>query len=159
MEVDFAAAAHATQELMGLREVFGELGIPVSESLVVHMDNQAAIKQVQNETSAGKAKHIDVKYKFTKDLYFKGIITPTYVPTGEIAANLLTKSFAAPRLREPYALYGLEMRVSSNRRRRHATVMEEVLGVHVHVQARSRRRVRCEGLQAGHPWQLGTRRR
>ncbi|KAE8996641.1 hypothetical protein PF005_g26984 [Phytophthora fragariae] len=113
MEAEFVAAVHAAQELMGLCELFRELGIPISEPMVMHMDNQAAVKQVQNETSSGKAKHIDVKYKFTKDLAAKGIIAPTYVPTGEMAADLLTKSFAAPKLRELCTLCGLDIRVTS----------------------------------------------
>lgn len=61
MEKELVAAVNAAQELMGLRERFLELGIPIAEAMLMYMDKQAVIKQVQNATSSGKAKHIDVK--------------------------------------------------------------------------------------------------
>ncbi|KAE8967916.1 hypothetical protein PR001_g27949 [Phytophthora rubi] len=87
MEEELVAAGHAAQ---GFRERFRELGILIADTMVMYMDNQAAIKQVQNATISGKAKHIDVKYNFTKDLAAKGINAPTYVPTGEMETDLLT---------------------------------------------------------------------
>ncbi|POM69431.1 Transposon Polyprotein Reverse transcriptase [Phytophthora palmivora] len=86
MEAEFIAAAHAAQDLMRLRECFLEL--PQGEA-------------------------IDVKYKFSKDLACKGIITPTYIPTGEMVADLLTKSFVASKLHKLRTLCGLDTRATS----------------------------------------------
>ena len=72
------------------------------------MDNQAAIAQVKSEASSYKSKHIDIKHKYIKDIYRKKIITPVYVTTVEMKADLLTKAMAAPTFKNLRGMIGLE---------------------------------------------------
>ena len=64
MEADFTSASHAGQELLGLREHLSELGVVVELPMKIEMYNEAAIRQMENEESSARAKHIDIKRKF-----------------------------------------------------------------------------------------------
>ena len=98
MEAEITSASHAGQELLGLRELLSELGFVVEFPMKMGMDNQAVIRQLENEESSARSKHIDIKLKFIKDYAKKGIVKPTYVSTEMMAADMITKAFSAPRL-------------------------------------------------------------
>lgn len=100
MEAEFTSASHVGRELLGLRELVRELHHVVSEPMHMHMDNQAAIKQLKSEDSMASAKHVDIRIKFICDYTRKGIVEPTYVESRLMTADLLTKSFPAPRMAE-----------------------------------------------------------
>ncbi|KAE9016159.1 hypothetical protein PR002_g13733 [Phytophthora rubi] len=51
-------------ELLGVRELLGELGITHDIPMSLCVDNQAALNQLDGEDSSSKAKHIDVRVKF-----------------------------------------------------------------------------------------------
>jgi hypothetical protein len=59
----------------------------------MHMDNQAAIKQLKSEDSMASAKHVDIRIKFICDYARKCIVRPKYVESRLMKANLLTKAF------------------------------------------------------------------
>ena len=107
MESEFIAAARAVQELLGLLELVREVGCPVKLPVQLCMYNQAAISQVQSEASSYRAKHVYIKHKMIKYVYQKGIIIPTYVPTNEMKADLLTKALSTPTFRNLCAMIGL----------------------------------------------------
>lgn len=67
MEGEFTSASHAGHELLGLRELLSELEFVVELPMKMRMDNQAAIRQMENEESSTHAKHIDIEIKFIKD--------------------------------------------------------------------------------------------
>ncbi len=71
------------------------------------MDNQVVIAQITSEASSQRSKHIDIKYKFLKDLYYKGKITPIPVPTKSMIADTMTKAFPTSDFRRLCALIGL----------------------------------------------------
>ncbi len=73
---------------MLLREIGCTLALP----LPIKMGNQAAISQIASEASSQRSKHIDIKYKFLKDLYLKQILDPVHVSTKSMLADLLTKA-------------------------------------------------------------------
>ena len=98
MEAEITSASHADQELLGLRELLSELVFVVEFPMKMGMDNQAVIRQLDNEESSVRSKHIDIKLKFIKDYAKKGIVKPTYVSTEMMAADMITKAFSAPRL-------------------------------------------------------------
>jgi hypothetical protein len=107
MESEFVAAARGVQELLGCQELLGEIGATPMQPIPVYMDNQAAIAQIISEASSQRSKHIDIKYKFLKDLYYKEQIKPIHVPTKSMIADLMTKAFPTPDFRRLCALIGL----------------------------------------------------
>ena len=67
MESEFVAASDQVRELFGIREMLCEIGKPSMLPMALHVDNQAALKQLAGEASSLKAKHIDVRLKFVCD--------------------------------------------------------------------------------------------
>jgi hypothetical protein len=61
MEAEFTSASHVGRELLGLRELVRELYFAVYQPMPMHMDNQAAIKQLEFEYSMASAKHVDIR--------------------------------------------------------------------------------------------------
>ncbi|CAH0516987.1 unnamed protein product [Peronospora belbahrii] len=57
-EAKFVAAPLVVSDMLGLRELLGEIGVRVAKPMLMHVGNEAAIKQIQGEDSAGRAKHI-----------------------------------------------------------------------------------------------------
>jgi hypothetical protein len=76
--------------------------------MLLKMDNQAAIAQIASEASSQRSKHIDIKYKFLKDLYLRQVINPVHVPTNSMLADLLTKSLPTPEFRRLSSMIGLQ---------------------------------------------------
>ena len=64
MEAEFVDAAEASRELIGVREMLDEVGMAPALPMLIHVDNQAAIKQLEGEAPSIKAKHVDVRLKF-----------------------------------------------------------------------------------------------
>jgi hypothetical protein len=109
MEAEYVSAARTAQELFGVKSLLSELGIETSSPMKMYMDNQAAIKQITNEGSSSKSKHIDVKLKFLKDYAQKSVLAPEYVSTNLMKADLLTKSFGGVKIQELRESVGLKL--------------------------------------------------
>ena len=64
MEVEFVAASEQVRELLGIREMLCEIGKTPMLTMALHVDNQAALKQLAGEASSLKTKHFEVRLKF-----------------------------------------------------------------------------------------------
>jgi hypothetical protein len=49
-----------------------------------------------NEASSSKKKHVDIKYKFIKDLYRHAVLSPSYVTATNMKADILTMILPEP---------------------------------------------------------------
>jgi hypothetical protein len=94
-------------ELLGVRELLGELGVAHISPMTLCVDNQAALKQLDGEGSSSKAKHIDVRIKFVGALAKRGVLKAEYLESKMMPADVLTKAFEAPRLADLRAIIGL----------------------------------------------------
>nr|CCA16869.1 PREDICTED: similar to retrotransposon protein putati [Albugo laibachii Nc14] len=97
MEAEFVAASLMASDLLGLEEILGEIGVCVVKPMMMHVYNQAAIKQIQGEDSSVRAKYIVVRLKYTKDYSQKEVTQVEYCESRLMRADILTKTFAAPR--------------------------------------------------------------
>ncbi|KAE8991915.1 hypothetical protein PR002_g20705 [Phytophthora rubi] len=100
MEAEFVAASQGTAEMLGIVELLSEIGIKVEVPYKLHVDNQAAIKQIEGEDTSGRAKHIDIRLKFIKDLSRNKGLNVSYCESKLMRADILTKTLPAPRLEE-----------------------------------------------------------
>jgi hypothetical protein len=62
---------------------------------------------MREEASSQRSKHVDIKHKFLKDLYYKNKLKPIHVPTKSMLADLMTKAFPTPDFRRLCTLIGL----------------------------------------------------
>ena len=67
MEAEFVAASETARELLGLREMLSEIGMAPKLPMLMHVDNQAAVRRIEGEASLLKAKYIDVGVNFVCD--------------------------------------------------------------------------------------------
>jgi hypothetical protein len=107
MESEFAAFARGVQDLLGCYELLQEVGCSTAQPMPVYKDNQGAIAQIQSEASSQRSKHIDIKYKFLKHLYYNNRIIPIHVPTKSMLADLKTKAFPTPNFHRLCSMIGL----------------------------------------------------
>ena len=102
MEAEYAAATVAIQDLLWTKHALEECGLPVQTPMLLRVDNQAAITQLNDESSSCKAKHVDVKLKFAKDHITRGDIKPKFVDTANQVADISRKP-SQPRSSRPCA--------------------------------------------------------
>ncbi|OWZ14603.1 polyprotein [Phytophthora megakarya] len=60
----YTAASVLATEVLGIRELLNELDVKLEIPMPLLVDNQAALKQLDGESSSRKAKHVDVRIKF-----------------------------------------------------------------------------------------------
>lgn len=97
-EAEYVTACLAAQEVQWIRQLLAELEVPCLDGpTTVYSDSQSAMHMANNPT-AGRAKHMDIKYHFVKDACENGVVAFKYCHTNEQAADLLTKALARPKL-------------------------------------------------------------
>jgi Reverse transcriptase (RNA-dependent DNA polymerase)/Integrase core domain len=89
-EAEYMSAAVAVKEGLWLHKLLSSLDITVA---TVHIlcDNQSAIKLLKNPIFSARSKHIDVAHHFARERVQSKEVTFHYVPTTEMAADMLTK--------------------------------------------------------------------
>ncbi len=81
---------------------------PTRNLLIIFADNQGAIKLSKNPQYHNRTKHIDVKYHFIRESCQNGLIKMIYIPTGEMVADILTKSLPRDKHNKHMKSMGLE---------------------------------------------------
>ena len=81
-----------------------EIGAAPKLPILMHVDNQAAIRQLEGEASSITAKHIDVRVKFVCDFARRGIVLTQYVRSEQMLADLMTKALDATKISKLRAL-------------------------------------------------------
>jgi hypothetical protein len=96
-EAEYVTACFAAQEIQWIRQLLAEINVPFgADATTVYSDSQSAMHMASNPTS-GRAKHMDIKYHFTKEAVERGVVSFKYVHTSEQAADGLTKGLAGPK--------------------------------------------------------------
>jgi hypothetical protein len=71
------------------QQVFG-----LHKAIVLHCDNQAALKVCEQSTDQKRTKHIDMHYHFFRSHIANKIVWATWTPTTKMVADILTKAYA-----------------------------------------------------------------
>ena len=101
MEVEFVAASEQVRELLGIREMLCEIGKTPMLTMALHVDNQAALKQLAGEASSLKSKqHIDLRLNFVCYYARREVVAAQFVRSELQLADLLTKAFDSAKLAE-----------------------------------------------------------
>jgi hypothetical protein len=106
-DTEFVAAASASQEVVWMRALLGELGFPISGPSLLLLDNQSAIQAGKNPEHHGHMKHLDLRFYWLRVVVVAGQIVLRYVPTADMAANLLTKGLARIKVAAAWPQLGL----------------------------------------------------
>jgi len=90
-----------------MRQLLQELGFTVPSALTLCMDNQSAIQVAKHPEHHGRMKHLDLRWFWLRDVVGKGDISPTFVPTRDMPADLLTKALPQVKVQQFCQLLGL----------------------------------------------------
>ena len=90
------SVADAIRELQWLRALLGELRQEQAKPVVLYNDNKGTTQLVKNGGSLHqRSKHIDIRHHYIRELVADGTVEVTWIPTGEMLADLLTKPLSA----------------------------------------------------------------
>lgn len=73
-EAEYRALAKAATELIWMKQLLGEIGFPISGSMNLRCDNQAAIHIASNPVFYERTKHIEIDCHYIKDTVKDNII-------------------------------------------------------------------------------------
>ena len=85
----------ASQEALWVKHLLEDIGLSAQLPIQVNEDNQACISFSKDPRHHSRAKHIDTRYHFARDLVLDGVIGVQYCPTKEMVADVLTKAVPA----------------------------------------------------------------
>ena len=89
-EAEYVAAATAAREATYLQGLLSDLDLKQIPT-TLYEDNQGCIAMTKAECANKRTKHIDVKHKYANELVSNQTIRLGYLPTDEMAADILTK--------------------------------------------------------------------
>ncbi|SGY38197.1 BQ5605_C003g01977 [Microbotryum silenes-dioicae] len=93
-DAKYLALAHAGKEAIFLRQLFGELGLPSSQPVLIYGNNQGANALTKNPVFHARTRHICLREHFVRDMVSLGDISVQYIATGEMTVNIFTKALS-----------------------------------------------------------------
>jgi hypothetical protein len=97
-EAEYIAAVSAGKEIRWMRNLLVEIGFPATAPSILRIDNPSAISVAKHPEHHGRMKQLDLSWYWLRDVVHKEIIAPTFVPTTEQPADILTKALARPKV-------------------------------------------------------------
>jgi hypothetical protein len=97
-EAEYIAAVEAGKEMIWICNILSEFGYKVDRASIIKMDNQSAISISKNPEHHGNMKHLDLCFYWLRDTVESGFISPSYIPTSEMVANILAKPLPLAKL-------------------------------------------------------------
>jgi hypothetical protein len=92
-EAEYMGLASSTQEMLYLKALCLQFGIPVDFPVVLG-DNMSALALVSNPVHHARTKHIDIRHHYCREALESGIIDYQYVHTLLNVADTFTKPLA-----------------------------------------------------------------
>ncbi|KAG9458911.1 hypothetical protein H6P81_003419 [Aristolochia fimbriata] len=97
-EAEYRALADTTSELVWLRWLLQDMGVPLDSSTPLYYDNKSVMQIAHNAIFHERTKHIEVDCHFIRHHYVVGTARLLYVPSEDQVADLFTKSLTRSRV-------------------------------------------------------------
>jgi hypothetical protein len=104
-EAKFISVVSAGQEIVWMHSFLGELGCSFDAPSLLLVDNQSAIQVTRDPEHHGRMKHLDLRFFWLSDMV--NSIPVCYIPTADMAADLLTKALARVKVAAALPQLGL----------------------------------------------------
>lgn len=99
VEAEYIAGATSACDLLYIKGLYYDFNTPDSDiKCVLYMDNKGAIQLSKSFENSKRAKHIDIRNHFLKDLIIKKELIVKYISTDDNLSDLCTKSLSSERL-------------------------------------------------------------
>jgi hypothetical protein len=104
---EYIAISEAARECEWLRMLAGAINFPQNEPTSLLTDNNAALILSKDPRFHARAKHINTKWHFVRELTDNGCIQVGYIPSKDNVADILTKPLPGPTFCHLRSLLGL----------------------------------------------------
>lgn len=91
-------AATSACDLLYVKGLYSDLNGLSDVLCILYVDNCGAIQIAKSFENSKRAKHIDIKLHFLKDIVFRKLISIEYVATHDNIADMFTKSLSDEKL-------------------------------------------------------------
>jgi hypothetical protein len=91
--------ASTTTEIVWLRWLLSDMGIPLSKPTPMYCDNKSAIQIAHNSVFHERTKHIEIDCHFTRHHLQQRAITLSFVSSSLQIADLFTKTLSTKHFR------------------------------------------------------------
>jgi hypothetical protein len=106
-EAEFISAISAGQQIVWMRLFLGSLGNSFDAPSLLLVDNQSVIQVACNPEHHGRMKNLDLCFFWLRNMVNSGVIAMRYLPTADMAADLLTKALARLKVASALPQLGL----------------------------------------------------
>ena len=93
MEAEYIAANSATRDAVWLRELLTQLGFPQKNPADLFVNNQSAIRLVNNPEFHQRSKHVGIKYHYIRDIIMRGDLLVHWCHTTEQNRRYINEKF------------------------------------------------------------------
>jgi hypothetical protein len=91
MEAEYVALSEVSKEVMWLNILLNDMGFRSDKAIVIYEDNTACIELAKEPRHREKAKHINMRQHYVRELISDGIIVLEKIASEEMVADMLTK--------------------------------------------------------------------
>ena len=106
-EAEFVAAVSARQEILWLRNLLSEFGYEHSSASKLQIANLSVLSVAKNPEHHRHMKHLDLHFYWLRDSVEAGTLTPSFIGTESMPADILTKALARERVVRCREMLGL----------------------------------------------------
>lgn len=106
-EAEYVAATAAAGEAIWFRNLLKDVDINSYKPIVIHIDNQSAIRLAKNPEYHKRTQHIEVRYHFRREKVASQEIIVEYISTENQRADTFTKAVPRDRLNKLCNMLGL----------------------------------------------------
>ncbi|KAF2292200.1 hypothetical protein GH714_016067 [Hevea brasiliensis] len=97
-EAEYVAGGAAACEAVWMRKLLLDLGMKQEGATEIYSDSSSAIAMTKNPVFHGRAKHIEIKHHFIRELVAKEEISLKFCNSDEQIADIFTKALHIPSL-------------------------------------------------------------
>ena len=94
-EAELIAAVLCVQDMLYVRKLLLSMGLKVKLPMILQVDNQATVDLVNNWSSGGRTRHVEVRQFFLRELKAEGILNVVWISGEKNAADIFTKNLSS----------------------------------------------------------------
>ncbi|CAL1357037.1 unnamed protein product [Linum trigynum] len=106
-EAEYRAMASVVSEVVWLRFLLTELGVPQSAPTPLYCDNQAALHIAANPVFHERTKHVEMDCHFVRERVVTGVVDPLKIASSSQLADILTKALGADQFHSLLSKLGI----------------------------------------------------
>ena len=107
-EAEYIASAKAAQELIWLQRLLMDMNKNSVDPMTIFEDNQSTIAMTKNPQHHGKAKHIDIKFHYVREMVTMNKIELKYCKSDEMIADMWTKGIGKMQFAKLRSMIGMK---------------------------------------------------